>query len=58
MEGSYLTENTNENDPLYNKYTLQHATFPITLLLSFESEKVNIQIINKASWTVKVKLDK
>ncbi len=56
--GSYLTKFDDEYSPIANKYTLKNVVFPISLFLSFDAERVKIDIFDKASWIIDVKLDK
>jgi hypothetical protein len=56
--GSYSTKIVDESSPVYNKYTLQNIVFPITLWLYFDSERVKIEISEKATWNIEIHLDK
>lgn len=58
LSGSYLTKVDNEYSPIANKYTLQHVVFPISLYLSFDSERIKVDLSEKANWIIDVKLDK
>ena len=58
LSGSYLTKVDDEYSPITNKYTLRNVVFPISLYLSFDSERIKVDLFEKANWIIDVKLDK
>ena len=58
LMGSYLSRFDDEYSPIANKYTLKHVVFPISFFLSFNSERIKVDIFEKGNWTIDVKLDK
>ena len=58
LRGSYLNKFDDEYSPISNKYTFKQVEFPISFYLSFDSERVKIDIYEKGNWVIDIKLDK